>query len=296
MALMNERQLSILQDELSVASAIETIKKFECEQSLAGSESTVYLKDYKTQAVIQTDNYVYKLYQGKTDKEGPFFSRVRNCLGKVYQEMGIHWSIASFSRDGSLFDFEQRERLHVASPEDVSFTEIMLSMSDVYDEVEEMMQFDKIFLQLKEYPEFRNVNKLQLNRACVNSFEDYALFGSHAILLDDAEFYVAAIDEEGNPQAIDPTFEANIKTDYGEFTFRNMVCETDHMTGKKRVLDFVNDIFRGWLLYVDEEENSRIVLHDVDDSKSMAMGKDLQRALVKEETSVLARIVEIGEL
>lgn len=293
---MNDKQLSILKDELSVAGAIDTIKKFEHEQSLAGSESTVCLKDYKTQAVIQTDNYVYKLYQGKTDKEGPFFSRVRNCLAKVYQEMGIHWSIASFSREGSLFDFEQRERLHVATPEDVSFTEIMLSMSDVYEKVEEQMQFDKILAQLKAFPEFKNVNKLQLNRACVNSFEDYALFGSHAILLDDAEFYVAAVDKEGCPQDIDPTFEANIKTDYGEFTFRNMVCETDHMNGQKRVLDFVNDIFRGWLLYVDEEENNRLVLRDVDETKSMIKGKDLQRALVKEETSVLARIVEIGEL
>ena len=293
---MNEKQLSILKGELSVAGAIDTIKKVEREESLAGSGSTVRLKDYKTQAVIETDSYFYKLYQGKTNKEGPFISRVRNCLAKAYQEMGIHWAIVSFSREGSLFDFEQRERLRVATPEDSSFAEIMLSMSDVYDEVEEMMQFDKVLLQLKEFSEFKNVHKLKLTRACVNSFDDYALFDAHAVLLDDAEFYVAAVDETGNPQDIDPTFEASIVTDYGEFVFRNMFCETNHVTGAKHVEEFADNIFHGWLLYVDDEEHNQMVLHDVDEERSIVNGKDLQSALVKEETSILARIVEIGEL
>ena len=291
---MNEMQLSILKNEVSVSGVIDTIRKLEEEQSLSTSKEAVFLKEYKTQCVVQTQNYVYKLYQGKTFKEGPFFSRIRNCLSKVYQDMGIDWSITSFVKGSSLFDFEQRQVLRVTSPEEVCFTEILLSMSDIYDEVEKMMELDDVLCQLKETGAFNDVKKLKIARACVNDYSDYGMFNKTPILFDDAEFYIAPVNARGEPCNIDPTFEASVKTSYGDFIFKNMVCETDYSTGKKTVADFMNNIFHAWILYVNDETESDLVARPSTDDL-VKSGPTLQESLVCGETRRQSDVIFYGE-
>lgn len=245
---MKNEQLTFLHENLTIGDAIETVKEVESQQSLAINELPVRIKSYKTQAVIETETYFYKIYEAKTTAEGPFYSWVRNCLADAYQALGIDWNIVTIERDGSLFDFEQRQKLRVATEDDGSFAEILLSFSHVYDKVEEMMNFHEILRQLRVQPEFRNVQQLKLSRACVNAFEDYAVFEGQSILLDDAEFYIALVDEEGELIEIDPTLEVQVSTKIGLCVFKNLYCDVDKTTGRKRVNEMANQAFQGWIL------------------------------------------------
>ena len=233
--------INLIQKHLSVENAIETISQLEGEDSLDGGDNFVKWKDYFNQVVVEAKEHFYKIYEEDLAGQGVFDSNVRQCLAKVYEEMGIEWSIVSFIRDEKVFDFEQREKLRVATEADGPFEKILLSFSYVLDKVESMLEFDSICGQLRVDSAFADVAKLKLTRYCFNKYADFAVYNGQVVILDDADWHIALADANGEPVIVAPGPEVPVSTSYGEFVL------TSRMSWKADVPQH-NPVSHAWYL------------------------------------------------
>ena len=249
---MDDKLLEIVRESLNIDNALDVIGNYENNQELS-QENPVKWKSYFNQVVVETEKFFYKIYEGDEADFGPFNSLIREKLANVYSEMGIDWRVVTFIRDGNRYDFEQREKLKVATPADGSFAEILLSFSQVYDKVEESLEFNSILNQLKEFERFRDVCQLKLTRQCVNKYEDYAIFNGQAVLLDDAEFYIAMVDKCGSPVVIDEALSIPIETSYGKFLFTN--CNKGEFIDDEQTFNLPShySATHGWFLFKEQE-------------------------------------------
>ena len=249
------------------------------ERALAGA--TIYLKSYTNQVVIASNSFVYKIYE-TANNQITFDHVVREALSQVYNELGLHWDFVSFERDESVFDFEQRQTLRVCNPEDDGpFENIILSISDVYAKVEKLLHFDEILLSLKKRTEFAQVEKLCLTRAIVNKYNDYAMFGNQAILLDDAEFCIALLDGEKRILDIPDKEVVDLSTSLGDFQFkkyRGRGCQ------KQDKIDFITpskfySVYHAWTLMFPEKETADIVKANVATKSHLLTKEDDERSM-----------------
>ena len=253
--------INLIQKHLSVENAIETISLVEGDDALASGSDFVKWKDYFNQVVVEAKEHFYKIYEEDLTGHGVFDSSVRQCLAKVYAEMGIEWNIASFVRDGKIFDFEQREKLRVASEGDGPFEKILLSFSYVLDKVESMLEFESICGQLQVDPAFADVANLKLTRYCFNKYADFAIVNGHAVILDDADWHIALADAKGEPIIVAPGPEVPVSTSYGEFVF------TSRMSWEADVPQH-NSVSHAWYLIPKIDESNLYHCDDVAIQKS----------------------------
>lgn len=154
-------------------------------------------KEYDSQVVIRSDNYFYKIYQ--TSYTTQFFCAIREAIAKIYRErFGILWNTQTIydKENASIYQIEQREKLEVCTPENISYEELFLDWSNTLELVEKELGLKEIELQLREY--FPQMQRLKIVRDCVNKFEDYAMKNGKVVLLDDSDFFLAMVDKEGN--------------------------------------------------------------------------------------------------
>ena len=245
---LGTQEKELLKSSLTIKDAVNSINRLEANYGIETSANLVKWKSYAHQVVIESDAYFYKIYESLPNTTQMFDHKVRECLAILMQDSGVDWKLISFERDGQVFDFEQRQKLKVATPGDYKFEDILLSLSETYEKVEEMLNFNGILDQLHRMGEFTDVAHLKLTRQCVNKYEDYALLGNQVILLDDADFYIAPADDDGNIINVSYTNDFCINFGSDEYVFTKLVAQRADEKLNYSLLDSVEDVYPGWFL------------------------------------------------
>lgn len=182
------------------------------------------IKNYEHQVVIESDDYYYKVYEDKKDV-GVYKLEIRKRLAKIYNSYGIHWVIISFEKDGMIYTVEQREKLTVCGNE-ITCKNLLLGWKKTLDILEKELRFDNITNQIKEnYKTLTNLKEIKLIRECINKPNDYA-YGPNGeiILLDDSDWFITLIDENGE-KIYYRNFKLDVITTVGELTLSLNVKE-----------------------------------------------------------------------
>ena len=145
------------------------------------------------QVVIESEQYFYKIYSDDS-VNGWFLKLIRKAFEKIYQSIGIEWEVEFFEENSHIYTLEKRQKLNVyENTEDMS--KILLNYIPILEMVEDKLNLDIIKYQLnKIYP---NINKIKLIRTAFNNPMDYASWGGASILLDDADFELVMVDQNG---------------------------------------------------------------------------------------------------
>ena len=254
---MKSESITDIIKDVTIDDAITVINRLEDNQGLSVSTSMVKWKSYQRQVVIESDEFFYKIYEFTEQDTTLFDHIVREALSNIFNEMGIRWDLITIRRDGKVFDFEQREKLQVASEQDGDFGSLLLSISYLYDRVEKFLEFDSILSQLHEIQQFSCVKKLKLSRLCVNKYKDYAIFEGQTVLLDDADFYIALIGHDDEIVDVLLKEEVVVSTSYGNYLFSSLASDG----GVGLDSEFEEDSKKGfcaWVLRKKEEEISSL--------------------------------------
>lgn len=154
-------------------------------------------KEYSNQVVIATSEHYYKLYQHDY-VSGMFWSQIRDVLGEIYREkFHILWDVYTIQQNNYIYSIEKRQKLTVCEPNRVDFGKLLLKWSTVLQELEKRLYLDVVSMQLQDkIPELAEIH---LIRDCVNKYADYAITeNEEIILLDDADWFLAPTDKNGN--------------------------------------------------------------------------------------------------
>ena len=246
--------IEILKETLTISDAIASINKLEKSQGLAASQNTVKWKSYVHQVVVESDAYFYKVYEAAPDSSLMFDHMVREALACAIQQLGIEWRVVSFEKDGKVFDFEQRQKLEVATPEHTAFENILVSMSNTYSKVEEMLGFNEILKQLKRKVAFSAVSNMKISRMCINKYEDYAFYDGEAVLLDDADFYIAFVDGEGNVLDVACDEDVDVEVAGKQLILRKLTANCSPKGNQKELLDAPQRMYHGWYLTLKKQD------------------------------------------
>lgn len=166
-------------------------------QGIQRANTWVKWKDYSNQVVIETERYFYKLYKMPADS-GWFIAEARAILGELYRARGVHWEVTTIVDGSDIYQLEQREKLRVCDST-MDYGDILLSWNGIQQELEERMQLGLLTSQLKQH--FPGLSCVKLIRDCANKFEDYAIKDGQVYLLDDADWFLALVDKDGNWQS-----------------------------------------------------------------------------------------------
>ena len=151
-------------------------------------------KNFSHQVVIETPNFFYKLYE-EYNYEGFLNCKIREILAEIYKENGVFWNITTIQQGDKIYQIEQREKLQVCNEKLLSYEDLLLSWNKILLQIEEKLRLNKILPQLDVGS---NIQMIKLIRDCVNKYEDYALKDGQVILLDDADWFLGLVDQEGN--------------------------------------------------------------------------------------------------
>ena len=289
---MVSNHTSWLKKNLTIDEALECIKQFEETKQCISTNSFVKWKSFAHQVVVESSDYFYKVYEEPVNSLGPFNSLVRNLLASVYKQLGINWSIVSFRRGSSIFDFEQRQKLALASKKDITFSRLLLSFSKVLDSVEKLLELDDVLVQVKSSTLFSQVYKLKLARCCVNKFEDYALFNGQAVLLDDSDWYIVPVNAKGEVIAIDEPVSFSVNTSHGNFLFLNSLDSLSDFSGIYSGFNRLNPATHGWYLYSDNANlndvpSLRVNNGSLSENKTLGLESTfMQKAVINESSDL----------
>lgn len=163
-------------------------------ENSSDTSSWVKWKNFSNQVVIQTPNYFYKLYE-EWIYEGFLSCKIREILADIYKEYGLLWNIQTIVQDDKIYQIEQREKLTLCTEEIISYEDLLLNWNQTLIKVEEKLKLDKVLLQLDN---ISNVKQIKLIRDCINKYEDYAIKDGKTILLDDADWFLALVNKNGD--------------------------------------------------------------------------------------------------
>lgn len=221
--------------------------------TLEGDEKQDWVK-WKSpdhQVVIQTPQYYYKLYEMVTDNDVFYFS-VREQLADIYkQRYGIHWEIKTITDGNTQIQIEQREKLEVITDKsNIGFQQILLQWQDILEELEEKLLLPQLTRQMQEY--IPNLDKIKLIRDCINKYPDYAIKDNHIILLDDADWFLALIDKEGNWLEVEYNIYPDLVTIIGDALL--IPCVEGATDDRKRI-QYEHNKIRKWTLVPSDRVN-----------------------------------------
>ena len=259
---------------------IHTIKEFE---GIEGKNLYKW-KNYDNQVVIRSDNYFYKIYQASYTTQ--FSCAIRECLAKIYREQfGLFWNTHTIydKEKHSIYQIEQREKLEVCSPEKITYEDLFLEWSNTLEILEKELGLREIELQLREY--FPQMHKLKIVRDCVNKYEDYAFKNDKVVLLDDADFFLAMVDKEGNwinpiKNVIDIVYKGE-EILFAPFDFFN--DETDI---KSDALQFLYEPSYQWMIFYHSGKigDTQKVIADLKSLRHTMLEQNIKMLATKEKT------------
>ena len=149
-----------------------------------------------SQVVIQSPNYFYKIYE-EDRYDGKYVCEIREVLGQIYrEEYGLFWDVKTFIEDGKIFQIEKRQKIPLCTPELISYPDLLINWSNTLDKLEKKLQLNKITFQLIDH--IPNLARVKIIRDCVNKYIDYGFYNGNVILLDDADWFLALIDNNDN--------------------------------------------------------------------------------------------------
>lgn len=157
--------------------------------------SWVKWKCYSNQVVVQSECFFYKLYQ-EDFQHGQFICAIREKLAEIYsEEYGIHWSINTVKTKEGYVQIEQREKLEVC-PKDFPIEKILLGWRDTLTKLENKLNLKLVEYQVRQV--IPGIKQIKLIRDCISKHADYAVKDGRIILLDDADWFLALLDEDAN--------------------------------------------------------------------------------------------------
>lgn len=205
----------------------------------------IKLKENSHQAVIETDTYIYKIYEDDFFT-GKFNLYIREILSEIYFSYNIHWKIINFIRNNKIYTIEQRQKLEVCTKE-LSCNELLYGWNKTLKILEKKLQLPYIFEQLNNnlYLTHKNVITLKLLRECINKPEDYA-FGpnNEIILLDDADWFLGLIDNNYNLTNLKSIY-SEVLTKKGMLLFAPMEKKETHLFKNQ------NELYTKFFIYDD---------------------------------------------
>ena len=149
-----------------------------------------------SQVVIQSPNYFYKIYE-EDCYDGKYVCEIREALGQIYrEEYGLFWEVKTFIEDDKIFQIEKRQKIPLCTPELISYSDLLINWSNTLDKLERKLQLNKITFQLIDH--IPNLARVKIIRDCVNKYIDYGFYNGNVILLDDADWFLALIDNNDN--------------------------------------------------------------------------------------------------
>lgn len=152
-------------------------------------------KSYSKQVVVQSDKFFYKLYQEDL-QYGEFICAIRERLAELYaNEYGIHQHIKTFKTEQGYVQIEQREKLQVCD-DSMRIEDILIGQSKTLDKLESKLNLKLIEYQIRQV--MPNVKRIKLVRDCISKQSDYAIKNNVIVLLDDADWFLALLDENNN--------------------------------------------------------------------------------------------------
>lgn len=172
--------------------------------------------DQNNQVVIRDKDVYYKIYC--TDMVGGYFANiVRDQLAKIYREKyNIQWDVQTIKVDNLFYQIQKRQPLLVATHTMISYDELFDNWGIIHRELEDALSLDKIAQQLREVDS--RIAHVKLVRDCFNKFEDYAIHNNSVVLLDDADWFLACVDKDGNWLKL-PWFYQNVIFNNSEMLF-----------------------------------------------------------------------------
>ena len=212
-------------------------------------------KDLSHQAVIQTNQYFYKIYQIYDAQQ--FFQNIRLQLAKIYrQDYGIDWQIITIKKNNIIYQIEKRQKLQILSQSDFTIDEIISEWKKTLQKLQKKMYLDNIRKQLKLHEDLKQIEYLKIVRQCINKHSDYAIKNGHIILIDDSDFTLLMADK--NKNIITKNFQAYVvSTKYGQLLFAPNDIDFNDLNSK------YTDMYIKWMLYnVNQKILSQILKLD----------------------------------
>ena len=252
----NVNSLNYLREILKKAPGVRNVLSISKNDDLGNLGFDVWRGSNMPQIVLKKGAYFYKIYEVIKGTCNEFDQLIRQCLAEIYRNVGIKWTLYTFDLQRTQIVLEKRQELKLANSSDNgSFENVLLSISKHYDMVEHKLEFDKILKQLVQIPEFSKVKKLKLNRYMLNKSRDYAFFENQAILLDDTEFCIQLLDENGALLDIEYYDDVKIETSYGKLLFKKINYQ--HLSeGINYPLNSVfESIYQAWVLIPQGNNN-----------------------------------------
>lgn len=178
-------------------------------------------KNYANQIVIETPNYFFKIYNDSSFS-AEYLAHIREKLGEIYRnEYNLLWDVKTIYYDNKLYQIERREKLQVCNPNMMSIEDLFLNYNNVLKKLEKKLLLPQITKQIKN--KVKNISQIKLIRECIPKYEDYAIKNGNIILLDDADWFLSFVDEEGNVLTIPNTYFEVISS----FDYDSLLCSCD---------------------------------------------------------------------
>ncbi len=296
---MDDSALQPWKENFSLENAIDSINLLEDNKNLQHGDMLVKWKSYQNQIVVESDDFFYKIYERPTRGLGSFNSLLRNCLAKIYSDLGIYWRIISFEKDGQIFDFEQRQKLESSRDAFDNFGELLLSFSKILEKVENELGFSKVAETLRLHSDFKELDKIKLMRLCVNKFDDYAVYHNQAILLDDADFYVVLVGANGEQIKLKKMIDVPVKVCDEDYIFTNLIGSMNERDDIERVLNGVYRATYGWCFLKESNEEdckaSQICITRSEEEKAIIQSDEPMRLLRESRVGNVDHNIEIVE-
>lgn len=182
-----------LTNDTKFNSFLQMVKSFD----ISNSSEWVKWKNHCNHCVIKTGEYFYKIYA--CNKSNLFDIIIRNTLAQLYQdEFNIIWDVITIEKDDNFYQLERRQPLQVLQMDELHNDDILKSWANILIKLEERLHFSEILHQIQNKPGFEDVYSIKLVRDNVTSWEDYAIINGQVILLDDADWFIAMLDKDGN--------------------------------------------------------------------------------------------------
>lgn len=178
-------------------------------------------KEYDNQVVVETKDYFYKIYIDY-GPVGRYLLEIRKKLADIYRSYGIHWELINSYNDGRFITVEQREKLKVCAYSDLTCGELLRNWKKSVVLLNKSLNFEDILKQIKDksnVPEFNSAKDLLLLRHSLVKVNDYAYApNGNIVLIDDADFFLSIIDENGE-QISKKNFDLEVITTCGKMNF-----------------------------------------------------------------------------
>ena len=169
--------------------------------------------------VVEDSSYFYKIRPRGEDAKRCFEEIVLRAFVQVYQEFGLDWEVSAVSDGSQDFLVERRQKLEVASANNLTFEEVLANGAEIKRKVENRLEFPRLLAQLRLSGNFEHIKKITLARDCEDDFSDYAVYKGQTIFLGTSSWFLALLNEKGSWDSNCNAAAIPVSLSYGDFFF-----------------------------------------------------------------------------